>query len=229
MTQSLEHLGPDVYVVNGEVKIPGAKLPVRMTVLRLADQSLLLHSPIALEPAVVQELQQLGQVRWVVAPTIMHHLFVRDVMTLFSSAKLLAVQGLSSKLAGLTAEGSLAASTPVLAEQGLDVLPVDGMPSLNESVFFHRSSQTLIVSDLLFNVVSSPYFATRMLLTVASGVYGRCAVSRLVRWAVKDKAACTESLKRVIALAPTRLVMAHGDVLSVDVAQTVERELKTLF
>ncbi len=228
MSNPLKLVAPDVYCVDGEVKIPGAKLPNRMTVVRLADQSLLIHSPIAMDEATREAITALGTVKWIVAPTLMHHLFVQDAMKAFSSAKLLAVEGITNKRKDLTVDGVLSSDTQDFSNELL-VQPVHGMPSLNECVFFHQPSKTLIVSDLLFNVVESPYFGTRMLLTLASGVYGRCTVSRLLKWAVKDKLATMQSLKRVIDWAPERIIMAHGDVLTTDASVTLERELQKLW
>ena len=64
-----------------------------------------------------------------------------------------------------------------------------------------------------------------LLLTVVSGVYGRCAVSRLLRWMVDDRAAAAGSLERVIGWAPERLIVAHGDPVEADVTPLLEREL----
>lgn len=217
-----------LFVVEGEVKIPGAKLPSSMTILRLPDQSLLLHSPIAMDQATIDAIHQLGTVRYIVAPTLLHHLFVADAMKHFSSAQLLGVRGLAEKRMDLSFTGVLGDDSLKRFSDTLTVQPIDGMPSMNECVFFHHPSKTLIVTDLLFNVVQSPYFSTRMLLTLASGVYGRCAVSRLVKWSIKDRAAAGPALKQIIAWAPERLIMAHGEVLESNVPTTIERELSAL-
>ncbi len=55
-------------------------------------------------------------------------------------------------------------------------------------------------------------FATPLLLRLM-GTHGRLAQSRVCRFGVSDRAALADSGRRVIAFAPTRLVVAHGDVV----------------
>ncbi|KIG15533.1 hypothetical protein DB30_05556 [Enhygromyxa salina] len=48
-----------------------------MTVIRLDDGRLLLHSPIRCTPELREELDALGSVAFVAAPNRFHHLFAR--------------------------------------------------------------------------------------------------------------------------------------------------------
>lgn len=40
----------------------------RMTVIRLADQSLVLHPPIEINAHLIQELQAIGEIKYFIAP-----------------------------------------------------------------------------------------------------------------------------------------------------------------
>ena len=66
----------------------GLKLGSRMTVVRLADGGLLLHSPIALDHATIDELRALGEVTHVVAPNLYHHLHAGPAVEAFPEAQL---------------------------------------------------------------------------------------------------------------------------------------------
>jgi hypothetical protein len=50
-----------------------------MTVMRLKDESLLLHSPVTLDAEPRREIDVVGTVRYAVAPNRFHHLHVGDV------------------------------------------------------------------------------------------------------------------------------------------------------
>ncbi|HEU5057795.1 MAG TPA: hypothetical protein VFU21_14790, partial [Kofleriaceae bacterium] len=95
---------------------------------------------------------------------------------------------------------------------GLSAHLVDGAPRLNEVVLHHEASGTLITADLLFNIRTPANRRTALVLSIA-GTRGRLAKSREWWFLVKDKAAFTDSLDRILALPFDRVTMAHGDVL----------------
>ncbi|RYF73771.1 MAG: DUF4336 domain-containing protein, partial [Comamonadaceae bacterium] len=56
----------------------GLKLPLRMTIIRLKNGDLLLHSPTPFSPEVAKAVEGLGRVRHLVAPNIAHWTFLAD-------------------------------------------------------------------------------------------------------------------------------------------------------
>ena len=70
----LEQLADNIWRVQGAV--PGMSLKRTMTVVRRADGSLLLHSPIALDEVHQQKLDALGTVAVIVVPNAGHRLDV---------------------------------------------------------------------------------------------------------------------------------------------------------
>jgi hypothetical protein len=57
-----------------------------MTVIRLANGSLFLHSPILLDPETRAALDEIGAVREIVAPSKAHHLFVGEYLKAYPEA-----------------------------------------------------------------------------------------------------------------------------------------------
>jgi hypothetical protein len=226
MTPStLKSLGPDLFALDGEVRVPGLTLPARMTIVRLADGSVALHSPLAIDEAVAAAIDALGPVRFLIAPNQYHHLFAGPSKQRYPDAKLLGAEGLADKRPDLPWDGALPAAGDPFGDGTVEVRRIDGMPKMNEVAFFHRPSRALIVTDLLFNVVTSPYWTTRAALRLISGVYGRCGVSNLVKREVKDRAAASMSVRALLAWEPARLVMAHGEPMDADVPAVLAREL----
>jgi hypothetical protein len=73
-------LGPDFGVVDGPFEYlttAGVRLPLpfttRMTVVRLGNGDLFLHSPIAYDAALSDELASIGRVRHLVSPNQFHY------------------------------------------------------------------------------------------------------------------------------------------------------------
>jgi hypothetical protein len=184
----------------------------RMTVVKLSDGGLVLHSPIRLDGSLRAELDGLGEVRAIVAPNKFHHLFVGDCCAAYPNAKLYGVMGLPEKRRDLKFDGMLADEPRVEWRGDIEQRRILGMPMVNEVAFFHPSSRTLILTDLVFNVPRGrPWgipIVTRLL-----GVGGRFGPSRLGRWLIRDQQATRESLGHILRWDFDRLILAHGDVV----------------
>jgi hypothetical protein len=211
----LASVAPDLWVVDHVLRLPGGvRMPLAMTVVRLADGGLWLHSPVPVDDLTAAAITALGPVRVVVAANSQHHLFVAPLLARFPQARLLGVPALQRKRRDLPFAGPLDGPGP----SDIDQTSIDGAPGMDEVVFFHRPSRSLLVTDLLFNVRSPANRRTSLLLRL-TGTRGRLAMSRVWRLLRRDRAAFAASLERVLAWSFTRIVPAHGEVLSADAAR----------
>jgi hypothetical protein len=190
----------------------GAVMQARMNVVRLGDGALLVHSPTPVDDALAAEIAALGPVAYVVAPNCFHHLHVTPFLTRFPGAKVYGAPGLAQKRPDLTLAGTLDDGAAVPWTGVLDHIALPGAPKLNEVVFLHRASRSLLVTDLLFNVTAPDNWATGMVLRLM-GTYKRLAPSRLLRWRLtKDRRALKAGVERMLAWDFVRLLPGHGDV-----------------
>ena len=76
MDSRISAIGEGIWHVDGgNLRQPGgARIPVRSTVIRLRDRSLLIYSPVAFDDALAASIDSLGEVAHVVAPSKLHHL-----------------------------------------------------------------------------------------------------------------------------------------------------------
>jgi hypothetical protein len=182
----------------------------RMTVVRLSSGELWVHSPIA--PSTVRgELDALGVVRHVVAPNTYHHLFAGPFCDAYREARLWGAPGLAAKRRDLRFDHELGAQPPPEWVDDLDQVWIEGF-LLQEVVFLHRRSRTLISSDLVAHVSDEASPATRLYGSLG-GFRKRPAVPRVVKLAYRDRAAARRSLERVLAWDFDRVILAHGAVL----------------
>lgn len=182
-----------------------------MTVVRLPDSRLLLHSPIAATAERVREVKALGPVAYLVAPNRFHHLFISDWQQACPDARVYAAPGVETKRADLAIDGVLG-DEPEPGWQGvLDQVFLAGFPFANEIVFFHRPSATLIASDLAFNIGPGSRPLTRLAFRVV-GAYGRLAPTLIERLLVNDRTAFRQALERVLDWPFEHVVVAHGAV-----------------
>ena len=75
----LNPVGEELWTVEGPiVSFYSFPYPTRMAIARLANRQLWLWSPIALSSELAEELEKLGEVRYLVAPNKLHHLFLTE-------------------------------------------------------------------------------------------------------------------------------------------------------
>jgi hypothetical protein len=205
-------LAPDLWIAERPQRFYGLEVGTRMTVIRLADGSLLLHSPVALDPALRSELDALGPVRHAVAPNRVHHLYAGDVAAVYPGVRLWVAPGLEHKRPDLAFAGVLGDEAPAPWKGELEQTFFRGRPYENEVVFLHRASRTLLLCDLAFHFGPSTAPATRLLMRLLRS-YGRFGPSKLDPLLIRDRRAARQSLERILGWDFDRIVIAHGDVL----------------
>ena len=206
-------LDTDLWVAERPFRYFGAEVGVRMTAIRLAEGGLLLHSPVRLDEATRAELAEIGPVRFIVAPNRFHHLFAGDYPRAYPQARLLGAPGLELKRKDLKFDAILGDTPAPGLENEFDQIVFRAFSPLNEVVFLHRRSRTVLFTDLMFNVTKSDSAYTRFLLTLDGG-YGKLAVPRTFRFAIRMRGArAREELESILRWDFDRLIVAHGDVV----------------
>jgi hypothetical protein len=88
----LREIDTGIWAAEAPQRFLGADVGTRMTVIRLADGSLFVHSPIHLDDEIRASVDRLGPVRHVVAPNRYHHLYVADCQRNYHNDKQKAVE-----------------------------------------------------------------------------------------------------------------------------------------
>jgi hypothetical protein len=204
--------GEGLWTLDHPSKALSMPLGIRMTVVRLQDGGLWLHSPVPMTGADQRELEALGAVRYIVAPNLFHHLHAQAAKERFPQAKLLGAPGLPQKRNRLDFDGVLGSAPESGYAADLDQLLVAGMPRLNEVVFLHRASRTLIVTDFLFNVpnAAGPWMWLYFNLAAKLGEPCQTLIFKMV---VKDKAAYRATLQTLRGWDFDRIVLSHGQMV----------------
>lgn len=208
----LRALTEELHVLDVPFKIGGLELGGRMTVIRLPGGGLWIHSPVRLDAAARAAVDALGPVRFLVAPSLMHYLALKDWAVAYPQARVVAVPGLRRKQPELRIDVELADAPDAGWADVLSQQRMGGMPRVEEFVFLHRPTRTLLLTDLAFNIRESASWLTRTYVKL-SGSYGKLGPTLVLKSLVKDRAALRASLETVLGWDFDRVVMCHGEVL----------------
>jgi len=204
----------------------GIGTSTRMTVVRLGDGTLWVHSPVPLAPDLRARVVALGDVAWIVAPNRFHHLYAGEWAAAFPHATLLGAPGLAAKRPDLALRTLGPVPEPAWARD-LGQVFVAGLPMLNETVWCHHASRSLIVTDVLQYVNGQVPLSAR-LYTGLMGVYHRVAVPNAIRLAIRDRAAFARSVESILAWDFDRVVFAHNVILENNAHGTVRAALEAV-
>ena len=209
----VREIDTDIWVTEALQRFLGAEVGTRMTVIRLADGSLFVHSPIHLDDEIRAALDRIGPVRHIVAPNRYHHLYAADYPRNYPQAKLYAAPGLETKRRDLQFDAILSDEAPAAWRGQIDQLVFRGFPPLNETVFLHRLSRTVLFTDLLFNMTHTDSAWTRVVMSLDGG-FGRPAVARTFRLLMRmRKQVVLDSVASILKWDFDRMTIAHGDII----------------
>lgn len=209
----MRSIGEGIWIVEHEFRMFGAEFGNRMTIIRLSNQELLIHSPIALDNTLKCMVERLGRITYIVTPNAFHGLFVDEWIAAFPAARHITAKG---EMGG-HAYSSEMLSGPVLEAwlPVLEVVRVDGLPKVNEFAFFHKASRTLILTDLAFNINEDAPLWTRVFFSL-NDAYGKFGPSRLMRSMIEDQSALKTSLLKIFEWDFERIVLSHGNMVMSD-------------
>jgi hypothetical protein len=190
----------------------GARLRTRTTVVRLDDGSLFLHTPAPPTDALVEELRALGHVRWLVVPNCWHHLGAPAAAVRFREARLVGPASALRRNRLLRLDLDLHDGQFGKLVPEFDALPLAGVPFWDETVLYHRPTQTLLGADIVCSAGVNDHFTWRFGARL-TGCYERVRVPPDARKKLEDKAATARSLLSMLQRPAERLIIGHGDII----------------
>ncbi|BCG97738.1 DUF4336 domain-containing protein [Mesorhizobium sp. 131-2-1] len=214
--------GPKISFGLGCLKIP---FTTRMTVVRLRNGELVLHSPVAQTSALQSAVEILGPIRYLVSPNSLHYWWIPDWKAHLPGAVVLAVRGVQDRAKRTIVVDSLLVGHRSPWPDEIDVLTVRS-DIITEAVLFHRATRTLVLTDLIENFepkrIRSRFF--RLLLSI-SGVTdpdGKAPIDMQLSF-LRRRKALRLAVQRMIAWNPERVIISHGRWYEVNGAEELKR------
>jgi len=206
----MKQLDDNLWIVDREFRFLAAELGNRMTVIRLSNNLLILHSPVEYSLELGALLNELGEIRYLISPNRYHDLFIEKWQIAYPQAIHFSLQkkfGLHKNLDEITEISDIVSE--------LTVLPVQGIPRVEEYVFFHKQSRSLILTDLAFNIPKNTSTWSKVFFSL-NGALNRFGPSRLMRSMIKHPNKFQYSLQQIMNWDFDRIILSHGDIVETD-------------
>ena len=230
---TLKPIGKDIWIVDGPlIRFYGIAFSTRMTVVRLQNGEVWLHSPTKICDALKAEIAALGPVRHLIAPNWIHYAYINEWKTAFSSAHAYAAPGVQARAkkhgVNIRFDETLSQTAPDPWAGQIKQMIVEGSKVHREAVFFHDASKTLILTDLIENFEAKNLSWLMRHLTRWGGIQDpdgqmprdmRMTFSRGLK---KLRAA----VEQMIDWGPERVILAHGRWYDRDAVAELKRAFR---
>ncbi len=191
-----------------------AGLPIgrRITVARGSAHQLVAFSPMRATDDTIKDLQRLGPIAAFVLANRVHDLYYEGYFDQFSETPFLAPAAAVAD----HPKWRLSTIQPGMPElRGFRYLVLAGMPRVQEHVFLHEASRTLLLTDSIFNLPKTNAWLARLMMKVAD-MGGRPRPSRIFRSMVRSRREFIMSLHEVLTWDFDRIIGGHGNVIERD-------------
>ncbi len=212
----LTQLAPRVWQVTGTLK--NMALPRNMTIWRMDDGGLWIHSAIACDDATMAAIEALGRPSVLVVPNGYHRLDAPVWKARYPGLHV------------VCPEGSRAKVEQVQKVDGLDAevagVVAHAPPGLKEAEHIYEldagAGRALVVCDALFNVQHLPGFGGFMMKLIGST--GGFKMTRIARFALLKDAAAWRGWLEGAAEGPdlALICLSHGDAVLADAARKLK-------
>ena len=212
----LNKIDADIWTADGSiVSLYGLPFSTRMTVVRLASGDLWIHSPIRISDGLLKEVGALGRVKYLIAPNKLHHLFMPEWMKAFPEALSYSSPGLQKKRPDIAFSRQLGPNPELAWAEDIKQTIFRGSAVMEEVVFFHRSSGTLILTDLIENIRPDRLNCGQRMFARIAGVLfpkGRTPLDWRLTF-LFGKREARASLRTILGWAPENIIISHGECI----------------
>jgi len=218
----LEPFATDVYTVTRDLRFWGVETGARMTVVRMTNGNVFVHSPGPLDETLKAQIDDLGEVTAIVAPSSFHHLHVLEWQAAYPNAKLGACPDLVPKRADVEFDCVLGDDPEPEWHGELEQVYLSARTMEDEIVFFHPRSRTMICCDAIFNLRSHHAPLTRAAaVMLGNREPGATWLERVMMR--KHREAGRAQIDRIVAWDIDGIILSHGPLIKSGGRSVVER------
>jgi len=220
-TGLLKPVDENIWIVDGPVEHMqqfgfNVPFPTRMTVIRLNDHSLFIHSPVKPEQKLFAAIDALGPVAHLISPNKLHYAAIHPWSQQYPNALCWASPGVRERAENhcikVHFDHDLRPEAAPAWSGEIDQVIFKGSRFMEEVVFFHKSSRTVILADLIENFEAEKLNTVmRWLVRLAGNLDpdGKLPIDLRMTFLGRHKQAC-KSYACLLAWQPERIILSHG-------------------
>jgi hypothetical protein len=208
----------------------------RGTLVKMQSGAVAVFSPVALTPEVKEVVSGMGELKYIAAPDIEHHIFLGPWYEAYPNAKVIGPEGLPEKRD--KQKNEKVPFAVVLTKENRDNIKIDPefdaefdvhyvASHMNKEIaFLHKPSKTLIEADLMFNLPATEQFSktgqsanagflTKIFIAL-NGTSGTAMGQKRFLWyaiSSGDRPGFNVSIAKINKWDFDTIVPCHGDVI----------------
>ena len=212
MPGDLMHIAEGLWTQNGDrIRLFGIPFDTRATIAKLPNGTLWLHSPVKPTAARLAEVRSLGPIAHIIAPNRIHGAFTTAWAEHAPKAQVWVSPKFPDRHPDIRYDHLLTDTAPPDWSDTLDQCLFAGHAYLDEVVFLHRPSATLIVTDIYqrHDPATEPAL-WRILKGLAGMMAPKGAMPPDLRLSFTDKIAARAARDRILGWEFDRILLPHS-------------------
>jgi hypothetical protein len=192
--------------VDTVIPMPLMKLPVRSVIVKLSNANILISPGSRLTE---KDYKEMGNITDVIAPNLFHCGGIAKAKQFLPEAKTWGVVGVK-KLKPEIKWSEILEPQKWPYNKELEMIAIQGISKINEVLFFHPETKSLIVTDLCFNIRNTKGFGPWLILNLF-GTYNRFGISKFFLKYADDKKAFINSMENLLKIDFENIIVSHGE------------------
>lgn len=220
----LKNVSDGIWQADGDIiKFMRMAFSIRMFIVQLDSKDFWLFSPIQPNPKLVEQVKQLvgdRKLLYIVYGNSIHHIYAEDWMKLFPEAKLGGTKELITKMdknkRNLSFDFDINNENRMPWQDEIDHFLIDCNKFIEEVVFYHRKSKSLIITDIIQNHdVDCPGYNKKFIYrwvgiskTNGGGIPSDYKMG--FKWPFGNKQKAKETLRKALVWEFDKILITHG-------------------
>ena len=206
------------------IRFAGCTFNSRMTVVRLANGNLFVHSPCEIDEKIKSAIDCLGKVEFIVAPGSYHYLYVASAQKAFPDAETFICPGVERRSPDIKFDWLLGDRPDERWKNDFEQVLIRGNRIIWEVVFYHKVTRILILVDLIENITDQTEdvsWVLRLWWKLVFRMWNNPKPAPEYQMGWNNKKAASKSLKRILDWDFEKVIISHGDLIEENAKEVV--------
>ena len=198
------------------IKYAGTKFKARMTIVRMKNGNLFIHSPCEIDESIKGKINELGNVEFIAAPGYYHYFYIGSAQQAFPNAETFICPGIEKKLPEIKFDWILGDRPDPRLVEDFDQVLIRGNKYIWEIALFHKQTKTLILVDLIENFTNKTKnvsWSLKFWWKMVFHMWENPKPAPEYQFGWKDKNAAHNSLMRILQWNFDKIIISHGDLI----------------